>query len=66
MRIGLNMVKEILSENNICFSVSQHSFATIHASFHNLFHLQKSPYKCSTFKFNRYAALTEWRSFVAS
>ena len=59
MRIGLNMVKEIRRENNIRFSVSQHSFASFHASFRNLFNLQKSPSKCSTFKFNRDAALTE-------
>jgi len=31
------MVKEIRRENNIRFSVSQHSFASIHALFHNMF-----------------------------
>ncbi|MGB2443099.1 MAG: IS6 family transposase, partial [Planktomarina sp.] len=38
----------------------------IHASFHNLFNSQRSLSKRSTFKLNRDAALTEWRSLVTS
>ena len=36
------------------------------ASFHNLFNSQRSLSKRSTFKLNRDAALTEWRSLVTS
>ena len=45
---------------------SLQKFASIHASFHNLFNSQRSLSKCSTFKLNRDAALTEWRSLVTS
>ena len=45
---------------------SLQKFASIHASFHNLFSSQRSPSKRSTFKLNRDAALTEWRSLVIS
>ena len=41
-------------------------FASIHASFHNLFNSQRSLTKRSTFKLNSDAALNEWRSLVAS
>ena len=41
-------------------------FASIHASFHNLFNSQSSLSKRSTSKLNRDAALTEWRSLVTS
>ena len=41
-------------------------FASIHASFHNLFNSQRSLSKLSTFKLNRDAALTVWRSLVTS
>ena len=40
---------------------SLQKFASIHASFHNLFNSQGSLSKRSTFKLNRDAALTEWR-----
>ena len=45
---------------------SLQKFASIHASFHNLFDSQRSLSKRSTFKLNRDAALTEWRSLVIS
>ncbi|MDB3921866.1 IS6 family transposase [Paracoccaceae bacterium] len=45
---------------------SLQKFASIHASFHNLFNSQRSLSKRSTFKLNRDAALTEWRSLVIS
>ena len=45
---------------------SLQKFASIHASFHNLFNSQRSLSKRSTFKLNRDTALTEWRSLVAS
>ena len=45
---------------------SLQKFASIHASFHNLFNSQRSFSKLSTFKLNRDAALTEWRSLVTS
>ena len=45
---------------------SLQKFASIHASFHNLFNSQRSLSKCSTFKLNRDAALTELRSLVTS
>ena len=45
---------------------SLQKFASIHASFHNLFNSHRSLSKRSTFKLNRDAALTEWRSFVTS
>ena len=45
---------------------SLQKFASIHASFHNLFNSQRSLSKRSTFKLNRDAALTEWRSLVSS
>ena len=41
-------------------------FASIHASFYNHFNSQRSLSKRSTFKLNRDAALTEWRSLIAS
>jgi putative transposase len=43
---------------------SLQKFASIHASFHNLFNSQRSLSKRSTFKLNRDAALIEWRSLV--
>ena len=43
---------------------SLQKFASIHASFHNLFNSQRSLSKRSTFKLNLDAALTEWRSLV--
>ena len=43
---------------------SLQKFASIHASFHNLFNSQRSLSKRSTFKLTRYAALTEWCSLV--
>ena len=45
---------------------SLQKFAAIHASFHNLFNSQRSLSKRSTFKFNRGAALADWRSLVTS
>jgi len=45
---------------------SLQKFASIHASLHNLFNSQRSLSKRSTFKLNRDAALTEWRSLVIS
>jgi len=45
---------------------SLQKFAAIHASFYNLFNSQRSLSKRSTFKLNREAALTEWRSLVTS
>ena len=45
---------------------SLQKFGSIHASFHNLFNSQRSLSKRSTFKLNRDAALTEWRSLVIS
>ena len=45
---------------------SLQKFASTHASFHNLFNSQGSLSKRSTFKLNRDAALTEWRSLVIS
>ena len=45
---------------------SLQKFASIHASLHNLFSSQRSLSKRSTFKLNRDAALTEWRSLVTS
>ena len=45
---------------------SLQKFASIHASFHNLFNSQRSLSKRSTFKLNRDATLTEWRSLVIS
>ena len=44
---------------------SLQKFASIHASFHNLFNSQRSLSKRSTFKLNRDAALYEWRSLIA-
>ena len=41
-------------------------FASIHASFHDLFNSQRSLSKCRTFKLNRDAALNEWGSLIAS
>ena len=43
---------------------SLQKFASIHASFYNLFNSQRSLSKRSTFKLNRDAALTEWHSLV--
>ena len=45
---------------------SLQKFTSIHASFHNLFNLQRSLSKRSTFKLNRDAALTEWRFLMNS
>ena len=45
---------------------SLQKFASIHASFHNHFNSQRSLSTRSTFKLNRDAALTEWRSLIAS
>ena len=45
---------------------SLQKFAAIHAPFDNLFNSQKSLSKRSTFKLNRDAALSEWRSLIAS
>jgi putative transposase len=45
---------------------SLQKFASIHASFHNLFNSQRSLSKRSTFNLNRDAAITEWRSLVTS
>ena len=45
---------------------SLQKFASIHASFHNLFNSQRSLLKRSTFKLNRDAVLNEWRSLVSS
>ena len=45
---------------------SLQKFASIHASFHNLFNSQRSLSKRSTFKLNRDAAFTEWRYLVIS
>ena len=43
---------------------SLQKFASIHASFHNLFNSQRSLSKRSTFKLNRDAALSEWRALL--
>ena len=43
---------------------SLQKFASIHASFQNLFNSQRSLSKRSTFKLNRDAALTEWHCLV--
>jgi putative transposase len=45
---------------------SLQKFASIHASFHNLFNSQRSLSKRSKFKLSRDAALTEWRFIVIS
>ena len=45
---------------------SLQKFASIHASFHNLFNSQRSLSKRSTFKINLDAAFTEWRSLLTS
>jgi len=45
---------------------SLQKFASIHASFHNLFNSQRSLSKRSTFKLKRDAALKEWRSLLIS
>ena len=44
---------------------SLQKFSSIHASFHNHFNSQRSLSTRSTFKLNRDAALTEWRSLIA-
>ena len=41
-------------------------FASIHASFHNLFNSQRSLSTRGKFKLNRDAALSEWRSLLIS
>ena len=41
-------------------------FASIHASVHNHLNSKRSLSKRSTFKLNRDAALTEWRSLIAA
>jgi len=45
---------------------SLQKFASIHASFHNLFNSQRSLSKRSAFKLNSDAALIEWPSLVIS
>jgi putative transposase len=45
---------------------SLQKFASIHASFHNLFNSQRSLSTRGTFKLNRDAALIGWRSLVTS
>ena len=45
---------------------SLQKFASIHASFYNLFNSQRSLSKRSTFKLKRNAALNEWRSLLIS
>jgi putative transposase len=45
---------------------SLQKFASIHASFYNLFNSQRSLSKRSTFKLKRDAALKEWRSLLIS
>jgi putative transposase len=45
---------------------SLQKFVSIHASFYNLFNSQRSLSTRSTFKLNRDAALSEWRSLVTS
>ena len=45
---------------------SLQKFASIHTSFQNLFNSQRSLSKCSTFKLNRDAALSECSSLVMS
>ena len=45
---------------------SLQKFASIHASFYNLFNSQRSLSKRSTFKLKRDAALNEWRSLLIS
>ena len=45
---------------------SLQKFASIHASFHNLFNSQRSLSTRGTFKLNRDAALSEWRSLLIS
>ena len=45
---------------------SLQKFASIHALFYNLFNSQRSLLTRNTFKLNRDAALTEWRSLVTS
>jgi putative transposase len=49
-----------------CKKANSQQFASIHASFHNLFNSQGSLAKRNTFKLNRDAALTEWRSLITS
>ena len=45
---------------------SLQKFASTHASFYNHFNSQRSLSKRSSFKLNRDAALTEWRSLIVS
>jgi len=45
---------------------SLQKFASTHASFYNHFNSQKPLSKRSSFKLNRDAALTEWRSLIVS
>ena len=45
---------------------SLQKFASVHASFYNHFNSQRSLSKRTTFKLNRDAALTEWRSLLIS
>jgi putative transposase len=45
---------------------SPQKLASIQASFHNHFNLQRSLSKCINFKLNHDAALAEWRSLITS
>ena len=44
---------------------SLQKFASIHASVHNLFNQERHLYSRENFKFNRTAALAEWRQLAA-
>ena len=45
---------------------SLQKFATVHSSVHNLFNLERHLYSRDNIKFNRAAALTEWRQLGAA
>jgi len=45
---------------------SLQKFATVHASVHNHFNLQRHLYSRNNFKINRTAALAEWRGLCAA
>ena len=40
-------------------------FASVHASIHNHFNLERHLNRCETFKENRTAALAKWRQLAA-
>ena len=40
-------------------------FASVHASIHNHFNLERHLKRCATFKQDRSAALAEWRQLAA-